>query len=138
GLQLMAQLRLGEVGVSKELRCVEIVDVNDLSHEASPFWRFFSIIKKIFENGNCSSAQRGAFFATGSDSRLTAYYGGEGRTMYDYYFTFRSMTQAQRAVGVLQQAAIYAVLERTPRAISPQGCGYAVKVLRGDVYRAAN
>lgn len=34
--------------------------------------------------------------------------------MYDYYFTFRSMTQAQRAVGVLQQAAIYAVLERTP------------------------
>ncbi|HIR09429.1 MAG TPA: DUF3343 domain-containing protein [Candidatus Avoscillospira stercoripullorum] len=58
--------------------------------------------------------------------------------MYDYYFTFRSMTQAQRAVGVLQQAAIYAVLERTPRAISPQGCGYAVKVLRGDVYRAAN
>ena len=58
----MAQLRLGEVGVSKELRCVEIVDVNDLSHEASPFWRFFSIIKKIFENGNCSSAQRGAFF----------------------------------------------------------------------------
>lgn len=78
------------------------------------------------------------FFATGSDSRLTTYYGGEGRTMYDYYFTFRSMTQAQRAVGVLQQAAIYAVLERTPRAISPQGCGYAVKVLRGDVYRAAN
>lgn len=58
--------------------------------------------------------------------------------MYDYYFTFRSMTQAQRAVGVLQQVAVYATLTRTPRAISPQGCGYAVKVLRGDVYRAAN
>ena len=43
--------------------------------------------------------------------------------MYQYYFTFRSMTQAQRAVGLLRQAGVFPTLLRTPRAISSQGCG---------------
>ena len=30
--------------------------------------------------------------------------------MYQYYFTFRSMTQAQRAVGLLRQAGTVAVM----------------------------
>lgn len=57
--------------------------------------------------------------------------------MYDYYFTFRSMTQAQRAVSVLRQAGISPTLIRTPRAISTKGCGYSVKVGGDTVYRTA-
>ena len=40
--------------------------------------------------------------------------------MYDYYFTFRSMTQAQRAVSALRQAGIFAALIRTPRPFLPR------------------
>lgn len=57
--------------------------------------------------------------------------------MYDFYFTFRSMTQAQRAVGALRQAGIFPTLVRTPRAISTKGCGYSVKVGGDVVYRTA-
>ena len=57
--------------------------------------------------------------------------------MYEYYFTFRSMTQAQRAAGLLQQRGIRATPRRTPRAVSRGGCGNAVAVGAADVYRAA-
>lgn len=57
--------------------------------------------------------------------------------MYDYYFTFRSMTQAQRAVSALRQTGIFAALIRTPRAISTKGCGYSIQVGGDVVYRTA-
>ncbi len=57
--------------------------------------------------------------------------------MYQYYFTFRSMTQAQRAVGLLRQAGIFPTLLRTPRAISSQGCGYSILVRGEEVYQTA-
>lgn len=57
--------------------------------------------------------------------------------MYDFYFTFRSMTQAQRAVSALRQAGIVAAMVRTPRAISPKGCGYSIQVGGDVVYRTA-
>lgn len=57
--------------------------------------------------------------------------------MYNYYFTFRSMTQAQRAVSTLRQAGVFSTLLRTPRAISTKGCGYSIQVNGDVVYRTA-
>lgn len=48
--------------------------------------------------------------------------------MYDDYFTFRSMTGAQRAVQVLERAGIPAQLLRTPKQMERMGCGYSVRV----------
>lgn len=50
----------------------------------------------------------------------------------DYeYFTFRSITRAQLALYDLQAAGIAAVLQRTPRALAGEGCGYAIRVRSG-------
>ena len=46
--------------------------------------------------------------------------------MFDYYFTFRSVTPAQRAQRVLQKTNIPAQLRRLPKFLSSRGCGYAV------------
>lgn len=48
--------------------------------------------------------------------------------MFDYYFTFRSITPAQRAQGVLQKMNMDAQLRRLPKYLSGRGCGYAVAV----------
>lgn len=48
--------------------------------------------------------------------------------MYDDYFTFRSVTGAQRAVRVLERAGISAGLLRTPKQMERMGCGYSVRV----------
>ncbi len=48
--------------------------------------------------------------------------------MYDVYFTFRSLTGAQRALRVLEQARIPAALQRTPKQLEQLGCGYAIRV----------
>jgi len=45
-----------------------------------------------------------------------------------YLIICRSLTYAQRTVTVLERAGITAHLMRTPRSISGEGCGYAVKV----------
>jgi len=57
--------------------------------------------------------------------------------MYDYFFTFRSVTRAQQAVLVLMRHGIAGQLERTPQKISTNGCGYGVFVRGNEVYRAA-
>lgn len=44
-----------------------------------------------------------------------------------YYFTFRSMTQAQTASHKLKTHGLSAVFLRAPKALSASGCGYAVK-----------
>ena len=42
--------------------------------------------------------------------------------------TFRSVTPAQRGEGALKRAAIDCVLQRTPRWMEEQGCGYCLKL----------
>lgn len=48
--------------------------------------------------------------------------------MFDYLFTFRALTPAQSARNVLSSAGIPALLERAPRTLSTQGCGYVLRV----------
>jgi len=57
--------------------------------------------------------------------------------MYDYYFTFRSMTRAQQAALELNQYGVDAQYLRAPRFISVMGCGYAVRVSQSNAHRAA-
>ena len=46
--------------------------------------------------------------------------------MFDYYFTFRSVTPAQRAQSILQKMGIISQVRRLPKFLSGHGCGYAV------------
>lgn len=50
--------------------------------------------------------------------------------MRSYFITFRSVTFAQRGESVLRRAGIECVLQRTPRWMEEQGCGYCLR-LRG-------
>lgn len=45
-----------------------------------------------------------------------------------YYITFRSVTFAQRAEKLLLAADIRCSLQRTPRWMEAQGCGYALRI----------
>ena len=45
-----------------------------------------------------------------------------------YYITFRSVTFAQRAEKVLSRSDIRCSLQRTPRWMEEQGCGYALRI----------
>lgn len=56
--------------------------------------------------------------------------------MYEYYFTFRSVTAAQSAAKRLEQAGIAAAMLRTPRALQKQGCGYSLRVRAGQFSEA--
>lgn len=48
--------------------------------------------------------------------------------MKTYYFTFRSITLAQRGEKVLREAGIRCAMQRTPRWMEEQGCGYALRL----------
>lgn len=48
--------------------------------------------------------------------------------MKGYYFTFRSVTAAQRAQRLLTDAGIGARISRTPGALAANGCGYCLQV----------
>jgi hypothetical protein len=43
-----------------------------------------------------------------------------------YFVTFRSVTYAQRGESVLKEAGISCILQRTPRWMEEQGCGYCL------------
>ena len=45
-----------------------------------------------------------------------------------YYLTFRSVTHAQRAEGLLTKQEIRCSIQRTPRWMEAQGCGYALRL----------
>ena len=45
-----------------------------------------------------------------------------------YYITFRSVTFAQRAEKVLSHKDVICSLQRTPRWMEEQGCGYALRL----------
>ena len=45
-----------------------------------------------------------------------------------YYITFRSVTYAQQGERLLKGSGIRCALQRTPRWMEEQGCGYALKI----------
>lgn len=57
--------------------------------------------------------------------------------MYEYYFTFHSVTLAQRALSELLRKGIYTELIRSPKRFTSFGCGFAIKVPAGDGYIAS-
>ena len=42
--------------------------------------------------------------------------------------TFRSVTPAQRSEGLLRRAGVVCTMQRTPRWMEQQGCGYCLKL----------
>lgn len=48
-----------------------------------------------------------------------------------YCITFRSVTPAQRGEGVLRKGGVRCSMQRTPRWMEEQGCGYCLR-LRTD------
>ncbi len=52
------------------------------------------------------------------------------------YITFRSVTFAQRGERVLGTGGIGCRLQRTPRWMEEQGCGYCLRLKAEDVARA--
>jgi len=48
--------------------------------------------------------------------------------MNGYYFTFRSVTAAQRGQRLLSSAGIPSTMQRTPATLSVHGCGYCLRV----------
>lgn len=56
--------------------------------------------------------------------------------MFEYLFTFRALTPAQNARGVLHTNAIEAQLARAPKQISQKGCGYVLRVSSSAGLRA--
>lgn len=57
--------------------------------------------------------------------------------MFDYYFTFSSITFAQRAQQALVRERLSGLLGRAPKNMSSKGCGYAIKLRAADGKRAA-
>lgn len=53
-----------------------------------------------------------------------------------YYITFRSVTFAQRGEKLLSRNGHRCSLQRTPRWMEEQGCGYSLKVWTKDVIPA--
>lgn len=45
-----------------------------------------------------------------------------------YYITFRSVTYAQRGEQLLNRHSIRCTLQRTPRWMEEQGCGYCLRI----------
>ena len=50
--------------------------------------------------------------------------------------TFRSVTPAQRAEGLLQRMGFRCALQRTPRWMERQGCGYSLRLRHADAVGA--
>ena len=56
--------------------------------------------------------------------------------MWNCFITFRSVTFAQQGQRVLEQAGIRSTMQRTPRWMEQQGCGYYLKLRTEDCRRA--
>ena len=52
------------------------------------------------------------------------------------YITFRSVTHAQRGEGILSGAGIRCAMQRTPRWMEEQGCGYCLRLRARDLSHA--
>lgn len=53
-----------------------------------------------------------------------------------YYITFRSVTFAQRGDKLLKGSGIRCSLQRTPRWMEEQGCGYALRIWAKEIREA--
>ena len=58
--------------------------------------------------------------------------------MYDYYFTFKSITGAQSGERLLVRNGVAVRLLRTPKHLSHNGCGYSLRVRGRDLAAALN
>ena len=56
--------------------------------------------------------------------------------MKSYFVTFRSITFAQKGENVLRGAGIHCVLQRTPRWMEEQGCGYCLRLSADHIISA--
>lgn len=56
--------------------------------------------------------------------------------MFEYLFTFRSLTPAQSGRNVLADNGLWVRLERSPKGLSAQGCGYVLRVQASGGMRA--
>ena len=56
--------------------------------------------------------------------------------MKNCYITFRSVTAAQRGEVVLHRGNMEVMLQRTPRWMEEQGCGYSLRLQAAEVERA--
>lgn len=52
------------------------------------------------------------------------------------FITFRSITPAQQAQRLLRQGGVDTILQRTPRYMEQQGCGYCLRLRPEDRSRA--
>ena len=52
------------------------------------------------------------------------------------YITFRSVTIAQKGEGILRRAGVVCSLQRTPRWMEEQGCGYSLRLRQVDAPKA--
>lgn len=52
--------------------------------------------------------------------------------------TFRSVTPAQRGESALRRAGISAVIQRTPKWMEEQGCGYSLRLRQADVLESVS
>ena len=50
--------------------------------------------------------------------------------------TFRSVTPAQRGEGLLRRAGLDCGIQRTPRWMEEQGCGYSLRIRCQDIMPA--
>lgn len=50
--------------------------------------------------------------------------------------TFRSVTPAQRAEGVLKRAGVECTIQRTPKWMEEKGCGYSIRLSCRDMMSA--
>ena len=50
-----------------------------------------------------------------------------------YFITFRSVTLAQRGERVLRKHGMHCQIQRTPRWMEEQGCGYCLQLRTDDV-----
>lgn len=53
--------------------------------------------------------------------------------MHVYFITVRSVTYGQRAESVLRKGGLSCSLQRTPRWMEEQGCGYCLRLRTGDI-----
>ncbi len=55
-----------------------------------------------------------------------------------YYITFRSVTFAQHAEKLLQDRGIRCTIQRTPRWMEAQGCGYCLRIWTENIGQVAS
>ena len=56
--------------------------------------------------------------------------------MFEYYVTFRALSAAQKARRYLTEEGIGAVLSRSPKTMSDQGCGFVLRLSAQDAMYA--